>query len=122
MTRTKRERIAIMVLVGGVVAAVLLYLVVRALLDYGSLAVAPISILVVAVVGGWLLDRSQKAKRSQALDRRFGQSLDNVRAHIDVEALRHVRDTRGELQAVRALRKQVPELNLAQAAELVRTL
>lgn len=82
---------------------------------------AAIAFLAVCVLAGWLIDRAQKARRRRAFDTTYG-SLDRVSAQIDRGALRVIRETRGEINAVRELRRQVPELSLGQAVELVRGL
>jgi len=66
--------------------------------------------------------RSDAVRKQAAFVADFGGSLDAVRAALDVLRIRAIRAESGELQAVRAVRRQVPQLTLAQAVEVVRSL
>ncbi|OIQ84600.1 hypothetical protein GALL_335850 [mine drainage metagenome] len=52
----------------------------------------------------------------------YGGSLDAVRSALDLGRLREVRDEKGENNAVREVCRQVPQLTVAQAMVIVRTL
>ncbi len=62
-----------------------------------------------------------RSKQRQRYRQRF-PSLDDVRRHVDTEALRTVRDRDGQAVAVRQLRRQVPEVPLADATKLIKSL
>lgn len=49
-------------------------------------------------------------------------SLDDVRARIDADTVRSVKASKGEVPAVKELRRQEPRLSLKDAVELVRSL
>jgi hypothetical protein len=61
----------------------------------------------------WLRRQKQRAN---------SMALDDVRERIDVEAVRSVKASKGEVRAVKELRRQEPRLSLKDAAELVRQL
>jgi hypothetical protein len=61
----------------------------------------------------WLRRQKQRAN---------SMALDDVRDRIDVEAVRSVKASKGEVRAVKELRRQEPRLSLKDAAELVRQL
>ncbi|GGO47719.1 hypothetical protein GCM10012287_20990 [Streptomyces daqingensis] len=49
-------------------------------------------------------------------------SLDDIRQRVDSDALRQLRDSKGEVPAVKELRKQVPEASLLDATKVIRSL
>ncbi|NUP27436.1 MAG: hypothetical protein HOQ44_12235, partial [Nocardia sp.] len=49
-------------------------------------------------------------------------SLDAFRAGLDGNRLRSLRDTEGQVAAIRELRREHPELTLAQSVDVVREL
>jgi hypothetical protein len=61
----------------------------------------------------WLRRQKQRAN---------SMALEDVRERIDVEAVRSVKASKGEVRAVKELRRQEPRLSLKDAAELVRQL
>lgn len=70
-----------------------------------------------------LVSRQADVRRRQAaFVADFGGSLDAVKAVIDVEHVREVRDEQGELKAVREVRRTVPQLSLERSVEVVRSL
>lgn len=82
----------------------------------------------VLLVAAWLLvlftagaDVGLRRKRQRRYLARF-PTLDDLRSHIDESALRALREEEGDVHAVRALRRQVPGLPLAEAAKLVKSL
>ncbi|MCC2309714.1 hypothetical protein [Cellulomonas chengniuliangii] len=75
-----------------------------------------------AALGMWWVGRSADIRRQRQFEADFGGSLDAVRASLDAERLRGVRDTHGEVEAVRRLREGTPQVSLLQAVELVRSL
>lgn len=59
------------------------------------------------------------------LKRRYRQrfpSLDDLRRHVDTDGLRTVRDRDGQDRAVRAVRRGIPGIPLADAVRLVKSL
>ena len=66
-----------------------------------------------AAVGLWVRRQRQRAG---------SMSLDDVRTRIDTEAVRSAKASKGEVYAVKVLRRQEPRLSLKDAAELVRQL
>lgn len=71
---------------------------------------------IAVVVSFWLRRQKRLAMPHESM------SLDDVRARIDVEAVRSVKASKGEVRAVKELRRQEPRLSLKDAAELVRQL
>ncbi|MCH6162953.1 hypothetical protein [Streptomyces marispadix] len=65
------------------------------------------------IVSVWVRRQRQRAN---------SMALDDVRERIDVEAVRSVKASKGEVRAVKELRRQEPRLSLKDAAELVRQL
>ncbi|QPP06249.1 hypothetical protein G4Z16_07395 [Streptomyces bathyalis] len=61
----------------------------------------------------WLRRQRQRAN---------SMSLDDVRDRIDADAVRSVKASKGEVPAVKELRRQEPRLSLKDATELVRQL
>jgi hypothetical protein len=62
-----------------------------------------------------------RKKQRNRYRRRF-PSLDALRHHVDADALREVRDKHGQTQAVKRLRQQLPEVPLADAVKLIKSL
>lgn len=75
--------------------------------------VAWIFIPIAVGVNLWLRRQKQRAN---------SMSLDDVRDRIDTDAVRSVKASKGEVWAVKELRRQEPRLSLKDAAELVRGL
>ncbi|MFC4494152.1 hypothetical protein ACFPA8_08395 [Streptomyces ovatisporus] len=80
----------------------------------------------VAVGGAFVIlaaitDATIRHKRQARQKQRF-PSVDAIRRHVDSDALRQVRDQKGEVPAVKELRKQVPEVSLADAVKVIRSL
>jgi hypothetical protein len=85
-----------------------------------GLGAAAVVVLVTAIAAG---SRTSDVRAKQAsFIEAFGGSLDAVRHVLDLDHLRAVRESQGELHAVREVTKQVPQLTLAQAVDLVRAL
>ncbi|WP_066582429.1 hypothetical protein [Cellulomonas timonensis] len=70
----------------------------------------------------WSVGSSADRRRERQFEADFGGSLDAVRASLDQARLRTLRDTEGEVQAVRELRREAPQVSLLQAVELIRSL
>lgn len=62
-----------------------------------------------------------RRKRHRRYLERF-PTLDHLRRHVDEDALRKIRDEESQVDAVRALRSQLPGVPLADAVQLVKTL
>ncbi|NUS94741.1 MAG: hypothetical protein HOQ36_20420 [Nocardia sp.] len=60
-------------------------------------------------------------QRKRAFEQHYG-SLDAFRAGLDGNRLRSLRDTEGQVAAIRELRREHPELTLAQSVDVVREL
>ena len=79
--------------------------------------------LAVVVVGavGYVVERTDERRHDAWFAARYG-SVESAAEGFDVDAVRHLRDEEGEATAVAVVRKQVPDLTLLQAVELVRSL
>lgn len=73
--------------------------------------------LIAVGVSGMVVNRT----RQHSFEQRYG-SLEQFGAGIDRSGLRALRDSDGEVAAIRALRRDHPELSLSQSAEVVRGL
>ncbi|MGW0183453.1 hypothetical protein [Nocardia sp. NPDC003345] len=73
--------------------------------------------LIAVAVSGMIVNRT----RRHSFEHRYG-SLEQFRDGIDRSGLRALRDSDGEAAAIRALRRDHPELSLSQSAEVVRGL
>ena len=109
----------VLLALGAVVAVVLLW----AFITEGwvlALALAAVPLLGAAIA----LDstRRDRLRRRRALTSTFGGSVDAAAASLDKDAIRTLRDTRGELHAVREVRRLLPMLSLEQVAQIVRSL
>ena len=62
------------------------------------------------------------AQRRRRFEAELGGSLDSARAQLEVESLRALRAARGDAVTARAIQKQLPQLTLAQVAELLHSL
>lgn len=71
--------------------------------------------IVVGVVGG----RRAKARREAAFLARF-ESVERIRQTHDLSGFHRIRDEVGEVEAVRAVRKEFPGISLVDAVALVR--
>lgn len=80
-----------------------------------TFTVAGICVFLAAVV-----DMATRKRRSRGRQR--FQSLDDLRKHVDSDALRTMRDRDGEVRAIKELRRQVPGASLADATHVVRGL
>lgn len=72
---------------------------------------------IAVAVNFWL-----RRKKGLAMSEAPPVSLDDVRARIDADTVRSLKASKGEASAVKELRRQEPQLGLAQALELVRQL
>ena len=70
----------------------------------------------------WSVGYAADKRRERQFEADFGGSLDTVRASLDQPRLRTLRDTEGEVEAVRELRRETPQVSLLQAVELIRSL
>ncbi|MDM8085618.1 hypothetical protein QUV83_12655 [Cellulomonas cellasea] len=70
----------------------------------------------------WSVGYAADKRRERQFEADFGGSLDAVRASLDQPRLRTLRDTEGEVEAVRELRRETPQVSLLQAVELIRSL
>ncbi|NLU76541.1 hypothetical protein HCC61_28620 [Streptomyces sp. HNM0575] len=68
------------------------------------------------VVSFWLRRRKRLTMPQQST------SLDDVRDRIDTDAVRSVKASKGEVRAVKELRRQEPRLSLKDAVEMVKQL
>jgi len=114
-----RRRIAVGVVAGGL-ALVLLATGVATRTLWVPVGMA--AIVAASTVIALASRRSDAVRKQAAFVADFDGSLDAVRAALDVFRIRAIRAESGELQAVRAVRQQVPQLTLAQAVEVVRSL
>jgi len=105
-----------------VVIAIVISWLVRAALRGEWLFVTVAGAVLLAALGMWWVGHSAEIRRQRQFEADFGGSLDAVRASLDTDRLRAVRDTQGEVEAVRELREGTPQVSLLQAVELVRTL
>lgn len=87
----------------------------NAMVTVGLVAEAPMLVLMV------ILDRKTKRERAARFARAY-PTREAVLQAVDSAAIRDTRDTKGGAYAIRMLRKQVPDIPLAKAAELVRNL
>lgn len=85
----------------------------------GSEVVLVLTWLVLAL--GLAFNSWNRRKRHRRYLERF-PTLDHLRRHVDEDALRKIRDEEGQVNAVRALRTQLPGVPLADAVQLVKTL
>jgi hypothetical protein len=85
-------------------------------IDDSLIGVAWVLILLSFGLNTWM-----RKKQRDRYRRRF-PSLDALRHHVDADALRAVRDQRGQTQAVKQLRQQFPEVPLADAVKLIKSL
>jgi hypothetical protein len=60
-------------------------------------------------------------RRKQDFEQRYG-SLDAFRAGLDQDGFRTLRETEGQVAAIRALRRDHPDLTLSQSVEIVQGL
>lgn len=81
-----------------------------------TFTVAGICVFLAAIV-----DMATRSKRRSHGQQRF-QSPDDLRKHVDSDALRTVRDRDGEVRAIKELRRQMPGASLADATHVVRGL
>lgn len=79
-------------------------------------------LLASALCGGVAETRETRRRQERAYEDKFGSSLDQVRSSIDVQAVRRVRDEKGDVPAIRVLRRQAPEVPLKEAVKLVQGL
>lgn len=73
-------------------------------------------IIVAGLVDGFV--RHRKRTRS----RQLASSPEAIRQQVDTDSIRAARERRGEVYAVKELRKQMPQLSLADAVKTVRSL
>ncbi|OEV11001.1 hypothetical protein AN218_14915 [Streptomyces nanshensis] len=71
---------------------------------------------IAVVVNFWLRRRKRLAMPQLSM------SLDDVRDRVDTDGLRSVKANKGEVSAVKELRRQEPMLSLKDAVDLVRQL
>lgn len=67
-------------------------------------------------VSTWTRNRQRRRYRQ-----RF-PSIDDLRRHVDTEALRTIRDRDSQTAAVKRLRREVPGVPLAEAVQLIKSL
>ncbi|MGI5350249.1 hypothetical protein ACQEU8_19010 [Streptomyces sp. CA-250714] len=72
----------------------------------------------VTVIFGLILSRKTKLERRARYERVY-PTRDALLQALDDAAIRTVRDSKGRVHAVRALRKQVPDVPLAEALAVV---
>lgn len=87
---------------------------------WAALGLAVVLLLAAAVAAA--STAQDRRRRREQLGVAFGGSLDAARASLDQDALRTLRDTQGELVAVREVRRRLPMLSLQQAVDVVRSL
>ena len=116
--RGRRRTITVVLAAGGLVLALAVTLVTQSpWAGASTLGLTGLAALAATATG------RAKARRDQAaFIADFGGSMDRVRAVLDVVAVRRIRDEKGELHAVRDVRRTVPQLSLERAVEVVRTL
>ena len=104
-----------------VIAIILSTLVTQAIRGNWLFAVGGAVVCLIALAM-WSVGRSAEKRRERQFEADFGGSLDAVRASLDTTRLRAVRDAEGEVEAVRQLRSETPQVSLTQAVALVRSL
>lgn len=87
---------------------------------WATLAMA--GVIALGAAGAAASSAQDRRRRREQLAVAFAGSLDAARASLDHDALRALRDAEGELVAVRAVRRQLPMLELQQAVDIVRSL
>jgi len=100
----------------AVAAGVWLLLTLTGVASAGSALTMIAWVLIPLAVGFDLWTRRKRRRRAQPA------SLDDARRQIDTVALRVMKDQKGEVRAVKEVRRQVPGLSLADAVQLVRSL
>ena len=75
-----------------------------------------------SLCGGMAETRATRQRRRRAYEEKYGASWEQVRAGVDVHAVRRMRDEKGDVQAVRMVRREVPEVPLKDAVRLVQSL
>jgi Flp pilus assembly protein TadB len=85
-----------------------------------ALVVAAFGLVVTA--GGLFSVHNDRVRRARDFAMAFGGSLDAAAQSLDQDAIRALRDTRGELVAAREVRRRLPMLSLDQVARIVRSL
>ena len=81
-------------------------------------ALAVAGFLAVVVIAGWATNRATRRRQRQEFAIRY-DSLDDVRATLDLDELRAIRSARGDLAAVSEIRRRAPLISLEQAAEIM---
>ncbi|SCK37514.1 hypothetical protein H181DRAFT_03186 [Streptomyces sp. WMMB 714] len=109
----KLELISFVSLLTLAVAGVLLLSLTGSTTETAINIVAWIFVPLAVGINIWLRRQKQRAG---------SMSLDDVRDRIDTDAVRSVKASKGEVSAVKELRRQEPRLSLKDAMEMVRQL
>ncbi|WP_070018700.1 hypothetical protein [Streptomyces nanshensis] len=116
------------ILFSSAVAVTLLASTLGPLLSYYRMADAGFVLILVALGACWLavplglvVSSMTKRQRRERYERAY-PNRDALVQHLDSAAIRAVRDSNGLVHAIRALRKQVPDVPIADARAVVESL
>ncbi|MEU8569280.1 hypothetical protein AB0C51_13125 [Streptomyces pathocidini] len=101
--------------------AVMAFFLSLSLLLRGHLAAGVVFFFACIICCGSAEVGNDRQRRLERFHQRFS-SLDEVRQAVDASTLRRIRDENGVAVAVRTLKRQFPEVPLAEAAKLVKEL
>ncbi len=63
--------------------------------------------------------RAKRQREYRVYEGKYGASLEQVRSTIDIAAVRRIREEKGDIKAIRAVRRQAPGVPLKDAVKLV---
>lgn len=92
------------------------------LLTNTALVAGALLMLASILCGGTAETRAVRQRQYRAYEEKYGASLEQVRTRVDTHAVRRMRDEKGDVHAVRMLRRQAPEVPLKDAVKLVQDL